>query len=132
MGIILSITIVTVIIWFVIEKHRTYHHNYKQSNLESLRTEAAHRNPPLSPVDQMNALYRFRIKEIIALRKFDQDTGELEGDLWCIINEVNRLIAQEVEEMSEMEVQHFSKANEYTTEPTRESPLIMETFSSNQ
>jgi hypothetical protein len=129
MGIIISITIGTVIIWLVIEKHRNFNQP-KQSNLESLRNEAAYRNPPLSPADQMNALYCCRIKEIIALRKFDQDTVELEDDLWSIINEVNRLIAQEVEEMSEMEVRRFVEVNELATETTRESPLIMETFSS--
>ena len=80
----------------------------------------------------MNALYRFRIKEIIELRKFDQDTDKQEVDLWCIINEVNRLIAQEIEEMSEMEVQRFDTVHEYATKTTGESPLILETNSSIQ
>jgi len=132
MGIIISITIATVTIWLVIEKYRNDNRSYQQSNLESLRNEAAYRNPTLSPADQMNALYRFRIKEIIELRKFDQDTGTLEVDLWCIINEVNRLIAQEVEEMSEMEVQRFDTVHEFATETTEESPLILETNSSIQ
>jgi hypothetical protein len=130
MEIIITITIVTVTIWLVIEKHRLVDRNDKPSNLESLRNEAVYRNPALSSVDQMNALYRTRIKEIITLRKFDQDTHILEVDLWCIINEVNRLIAQEVEEMSDMEVRRFDEVNECTTEITVKSPLILETNSS--
>jgi hypothetical protein len=129
MEIIITITIVTVTVWLVIEKHRLADRNDKPSNLESLRNEAAYRNPALSLVDQMNALYRIRIKEIITLRKFGQDTQELEVDLWCIINEENRLIAQEVEEMSEMEVRRFDDVEEYPTEITVNSPLILETNS---
>ena len=132
MEIIITITIVTVTIWLVIEKRRLVDRNEKPSNLESLRHEAAYRNPALSLVDQMNALYRTRIKEIITLRKFGQDTHELEVDLWCIINEENRLIAQEVEEMSEMKVRRFDEVIECTTEITVHSPLILETNSSIQ
>ena len=69
---------------------------------------------------------------MIMLRKFEQDTKEMEDDLWCIINEINRLIAQEVEEMSEMEIQRFDEGNESATETIRESPLILRTASSIQ
>ena len=118
MGIIISITIATVTIWLVIEKYRNDNRSYQQSNLESLRNEAAYRNPTLSPADQMNALYRYRIREIIMLRKFDRDTDEQEDDLLLILNEINRLIVQEVEETGEMELRQFDEMKEFTTTTT--------------
>jgi hypothetical protein len=118
MGIFISFTIATVIIWLIIEKHRNYHQSYKQPSLESLRKEATERNPLISPADQMNALYRYRIREIIMLRKFDQDTNKLEDDLLLIINEFNRLIVQEVEETGEMELRQFDEMKEFTTTTT--------------
>ncbi|MCX6120548.1 MAG: hypothetical protein NTX44_02885 [Ignavibacteriales bacterium] len=115
MAIFISFTIATVIIWIIIEKYRNVHQLYKQPSLESLRKEATERNPLLSPADQMNALYRYRIREIIMLRRFDQDTDEIEGDLLLIINEVNRLIVQEVEETGETDLRQFDEMKEFTT-----------------
>ena len=60
MGLIISITIASVTIWLAIAKCRNYYQNYKQSNIESLRTEASVRCPSLLPADQMHALYRLQ------------------------------------------------------------------------